>query len=352
MFLRALAQCGLGLAYVASGILDPVMAKSDILRIAVVAYPGCSAWISAGLLEFFAIAKTVARMQRASLTIECHAVSERGQSVAASHGVRLTTVRPNGRYAAIIVPPFWSGSRGEFDAIVERVRALSPFLIRVARRSVIVASACSGAVLLAEAGLLRGHRATLCWWLTDWFANRFPDVELDPGRLVVHDANVWTAAAGSAYLHLALELTRELAGAKIATATGRLALVEPRRGSQSPFLGASVDVAAEDAGPASRAIALLQRRPESSESVAALAKRLGTTERTLNRQFHRRLGMTPVAYRQSQRIAMAKRLLEAGRLSLESIVERCGYCDVASFRKLFTREVGMSPREYRSRFGT
>lgn len=327
------------------------MAKSDTLRIAILAYPGCSAWISAGLLEFFAIANAVARIQRASLTIDCHAVSARGQAVAASHGVRLATRPPTGRYAAVIVPPLWSGSRAEFDAAVLRIVALGPLLTAVAKRSSIVASACSGAVVLAEAGLLQGHRATTCWWLTDWFAQRYPDVELDPARLVVADGSVWTAAAGSAYLHLCLELTRKLAGAKIATAAGRLALVEPRRGSQSPFLPPAADVAAaEEDGPAARAIAMLQRHPESSASVAVLAKRCGTTARTLNRQFHRRLGMTPLAYRQSQRIALAKRLLEAGRLPLESIVERCGYSDVASFRKLFTREVGMSPKEYRLRF--
>lgn len=327
------------------------MAKSDTVRIAVIAYPGCSAWISAGLIEFFAIANTVARMQRASLRIECHAVSARGRSVAASHGVRLTTQSPGGRYAAMIVPPFWSGSRAGFDAAIARIGTLTPFLASVAKRSSIVASACSGAVLLAEAGLLQGRRATVCWWLTDWFAQRFPDVELDPQRLVVNDANVWTAAAGSAYLHLALELTRKLAGTKIATAAGRLALVEPRRGSQSPFLGASVDADDGDAGPASRAIAWLQRRPQSTESVAAMARRFGTTERTLNRKFRQRVGMTPVAFRQSQRIALAKRLLEAGQRSLESIVAQCGYSDAASFRKLFTREVGMSPTEYRLRFG-
>jgi transcriptional regulator GlxA family with amidase domain len=329
------------------------MAKSDNrIRIAIVAYPGCSAWISSGLIEFFAIVGAVARMQRASITAECHAISERGGSVQASHGVRLTTVRPSGSYAALIVPPFWSETREELDKNVKRAVRLKPFLLGVARRTTIVASACSGAVLLAEAGLLQHHRATTCWWLTEWFTRRYKDITIDAKKLVVSDRDRWTAAAGTAYLHLCLELTRKLAGSKIAAAAGRLALVEPRRGSQSPFIGAAVEVALEQEGvAAAKAIALLQRHPESSDSVAMLAKRLGTTERTLNRQFKRAVGMTPIAYRQSQRIAMAKRLLEARHASVEEIVERCGYVDVASFRKLFTREVGMSPREYRLRFG-
>ncbi len=327
------------------------MAKSDTrIRIAIVAYPGCSSWISAGLLEFFAIAKAVARMQRAPVAFECHAVSEQGRTVRASHGVRLETVRPGGKYAALIVPPFWSETREEFDRNVERATRGKSFLIETSRRASIVASACSGAVMLAEAGLLEGYRATTCWWLSDWFAEHHPELRMDTRKLVVSDRNRWTAAAGTAYLHLCLELTRKLAGPRIASAAGRLALVEPRRGSQSPFIAAPIGADASDVGPASRAIILLQRHPESPESVAMIAKRLGTTERTLNRQFRRAVGMTPVAYRQSQRIAMARRLLESDRMPLEEIVERCGYVDVASFRKLFTREVGMSPKEYRLRF--
>jgi transcriptional regulator GlxA family with amidase domain len=329
------------------------MAKSDTrVRIAIVAYPGCSAWISSGLLEFFAIASAVARVQRAAAVFECHAISERGGSVRAAHGVRLSTVRPTGRYAAIIVPPFWSETREEFDKNVKRATRLKPFLLGVARRTSIVASACSGAVLLAEAGLLQNYRATTCWWLTEWFTRRYKDIAIDAKTLVVSDRDRWTAAAGTAYLHLCLDLTRKLASPKIAAAAGRLALVEPRRGSQSPFIDAAVEVdLAHEGAAAAKAIAWLQRHPEASDSVAMLAKRLGTTERTLNRQFRRTVGMTPIAYRQSQRIAMAKRLLEKHPASLEEIIERCGYVDVASFRKLFTREVGMSPREYRLRFG-
>jgi transcriptional regulator GlxA family with amidase domain len=334
-----------------SGILDCIMAKSDTrIRICIVAYRGCSAWIAAGLLEFFAIAKAVARMQRAPVSFECHAVSEQGRVVPASHGVRLETVRPRGKYAALIVPPFWSETREEFDQNVARAARSRSFLIAAAQRASIVASACSGAVMLAEAGLLEGYRATTCWWLSDWFARRHPHLEIDARKLVVSDRNRWTAAAGTAYLHLCLELTRKLAGPKIASAAGRLALVEPRRGSQSPFMATSMAADLDDARPASRAIAFLQRNPQSPDSVATIAKRLGTTERTLNRQFRRAVGMTPIAYRQSQRIALAKRLLESDRTTLEEIVERCGYVDVASFRKLFAREVGMSPKEYRLRF--
>ena len=84
--------------------------------------------------------------------------------------------------------------------------------------------------------------------------------------------------------------------------------------------------------------------------MADIAKRSNTTSRTLNRRFRAAFGVSPLAYLQSRRIALAKRLLETRSDPLGRIVERCGYSDVSSFRKLFAREVGMTPREYRLRF--
>jgi transcriptional regulator GlxA family with amidase domain len=326
------------------------MAKSDTHRIGVLAYTGCSAWITAGLLEFFAIANVAARLQGVPFRFDHHAIGAGGRTVRASQGVRIPTRTPQRRYDAIVVPPLWSDNRDEFTARIGSLRRLNSTVKDLAARSGILASACSGAVLLAQAGLLDGYRATTCWWLAEWFALHYPDVRLDASRLVVIDGRRWTAAAGTAYLHLCLELTREFAGEHVAALAGRLALVEPKRGSQSPFLAATEPAGSSDPLVEQARQAML-RQIANPISIATLARRLGTTDRTLHRRFRDRLGLSPLAYVQSQRIARAKQLLGEGRLSLEAIVERCGYSDPASFRKLFTREVGMSPREYRSRFG-
>lgn len=329
------------------------MAKSDtVIRIALFGYPGCSAWISAGLLEFFAIANIASRMRQVTVRFDCRVIGVRGGPIEASQGVVLRAVRASGRYAALIVPPVWAQSREEFTRRLAETAHVVPALQRAAGRASIVASSCSGAALLAEAGLLKGYRATTCWWLAQWFEKQYPGIALDAAKLLVVDRKRWTAAAGTAYVHLCLELVKRFAGEQVAGAAGRLALVEPRRGSQSPFLAhADHAVAAATSSPANRAALLMQRRPEASISIDALARQVGTTARTLNRQFDQLFGVTPLAYRQSQRIALARRLLESGETSIERIVGRCGYSDAASFRKLFTREVGMSPREYRSRFG-
>jgi transcriptional regulator GlxA family with amidase domain len=254
------------------------------------------------------------------------------------------------RYDVAIVPPVWCESLGDLEAQARRLRSENGFLVQVARRSKIFASSCSGAVLLAQAGLLTGRRATTCWWLVNWFRQSFPDIEMAPDRLVMRDGDRWTAAAGAAYMHLALDLVREFAGEPLAAATAKLMLVERRRGSQSPFL-LPQSAPTQAGSEIERATRYLRQHSGEKLAISRVCRALAVSERTLARRFKASLGMSPLTYLQSQRIARARQLLETSRLPLDRIVEQCGYEDVASFRKLFARQVGMTPREYRLRFG-
>lgn len=322
------------------------------VRIAIVGYDGCSAWITAGLLELFAIAQIAGRqIAHAGVRFHCEVVSADRRPVDASHGVRFTTAPLRRGYDAVIAPPLWAESSAALAARVVELQSMNSLLRRLATRSGIMASACSGAALLASAGLLAGRRATTCWWLASWFAREFPDVDLAPDRLVMIDGDRWTAAAGSAYIHLGLALVQRFGGSSVANLTARLLLVERRRGSQSPFMN-RVDGAADIHDDiVSRAQQLCRAHATRRISLPWLCKRLNVSERTLSRRFHAALGMSPLTYIQSQRIAKARALLEDTASPLDAIVEQCGYQDISSFRKLFTRHVGMTPREYRSRFG-
>jgi transcriptional regulator GlxA family with amidase domain len=327
------------------------MAKT--VTVAIVGYTGCSAWITAGLLELFAIANNA----RATLgdrapaaRFDCHIVGRTRGAVRGSHGVRFPVGPARRRYDASIVPPVWCESLEDLEVRARRLRSENGFLVHMARRSKIVASSCSGAVLLAQAGLLTGRRATTCWWLVNWFRRAFPDIALAPDRLVMRDGDRWTAAAGAAYMHLALDLVREFAGEPLAAATAKLMLVERRRGSQSPFL--LPQAAPTQAGSEiERATRYLRQHPGERLAISRICRALAVSERTLARKFKASLGMSPLSYLQSQRIARARQLLETSTLPLYRIVEQCGYEDISSFRKLFARQVGMTPREYRLRFG-
>jgi len=328
------------------------MAKT--VTVAIVGYPGCSAWITAGLLELFAIANnaraTLGNRAASTARFDCHIVGRSRHPVRSSHGVRFTTNAIRRHYDASIVPPVWCESLTDLEVQAHRLRSENSFLASMARRSSIFASTCSGAVLLAQAGLLGRRRATTCWWLVNWFRRTFPDIEMAPDRLVMRDGNRWTAAAGAAYMHLALDLVREFAGEPLAAATAKLMLVERRRGSQSPFLQPHAPRNEGDTDIA-RAIRYLQQHLGKRLAMAGVCRALAVSERTLARKFKASLGMSPLSYLQSQRIGRARQLLESSTLPLERIVEQCGYEDVSSFRKLFARQVGMTPREYRLRFG-
>ncbi len=328
------------------------MAKT--VTVAIIGYRGCSAWITAGLLELFAIANNarVTLGDRAATTarFDCHIVGRTRGAAHGSHGVRFATHAVRRRYDAAIVPPVWCESLDDLQVQARRLRGESGFLAQMARRSRILASSCSGAVLLAQAGLLTGRRATTCWWLVNWFRHAFPDIEIAPDRLVMRDGDRWTAAAGAAYMHLALDLVRELAGEPLAAATAKLMLVERRRGSQSPFLLPQV-AASQDGSEIERATRYLRQHSGEQLVISRVCRVLAVSERTLARKFKASLGMSPLSYLQSQRIARARQLLETSRLPLDRIVEQCGYEDISSFRKLFARQVGMTPREYRLRFG-
>ena len=327
------------------------MAKT--VTVAIVGYPGCSAWITAGLLELFAIANnaraTLGNRAASTARFDCHIVGRSRHPVRSSHGVRFTTNAIRRHYDASIVPPVWCESLTDLEVQAHRLRSENSFLASMARRSSIFASTCSGAVLLAQAGLL-SRRATTCWWLVNWFRRTFPDIEMAPDRLVMRDGNRWTAAAGAAYMHLALDLVREFAGEPLAAATAKLMLVERRRGSQSPFLQPHAPRNEGDTDIA-RATRYLQQHLGRRLAMAGVCRALAVSERTLARKFKASLGMSPLSYLQSQRIGRARQLLESSTLPLERIVEQCGYEDVSSFRKLFARQVGMTPREYRLRFG-
>jgi transcriptional regulator GlxA family with amidase domain len=328
------------------------MAKT--VTVAIVGYPGCSAWITAGLLELFAIANNArATLPRgrgdAAVRFDCGIVSASGRPGRGSHQVMFAAQAPRRRYDVTIVPPVWCESLADLEKQAQRLRAENAFIVRMANRSKIFASACSGAVLLAQAGLLSARRATTCWWLVNWFRQAFPDIEMVPDRLVMRDRDLWTAAAGTAYMHLALEIVRELAGEPLASATGRLLLVERRRGSQSPFL--VPHAAPEPGSEIDRATRYLRQNSGKRLALTNVCRALAVSERTLARRFRAQLGMSPLSYLQSQRIARARELLESSTLPLDRIVEQCGYEDVSSFRKLFARDVGMTPRDYRQRFG-
>jgi transcriptional regulator GlxA family with amidase domain len=211
-----------------------------------------------------------------------------------------------------------------------------------------LAANCSTTFLLAEAGLLNGKQATTSWWLAGLFRRRYPEVELLPD-LVVKDTRIFTAAAYSAVLNLALEIISEFVGSRSMLACARVMLVDANRTQQSPYADLATQVEHGDALVLKAQTHLLKRLRHTPD-VAGLAAHLNVTSRTLERRFKKAVGQTPLEYLQGSRIENTKRLLATTQLGLDEIAHRVGYEDPGSLRRIFVREAGISPGAYRKSF--
>jgi transcriptional regulator GlxA family with amidase domain len=168
--------------------------------------------------------------------------------------------------------------------------------------------------------------------------------------MIVEDSGLICAGAVTSYLNLALHLVEKFAGPAIAAQCARLMLIDSKQLSQAPFASLQAGWQHQD-DIVSQAQSWMQRNLHCELNLDDIASSIPVSPRTLIRRFKEAAGQTPLAFLQSMRVEAAKRLLENTDLSLEMIVEKVGYSDVSSFRRLFSRTTQLTPREYRSRFG-
>jgi transcriptional regulator GlxA family with amidase domain len=227
---------------------------------------------------------------------------------------------------------------------------LLDWIARAAQRARRVVSVCTGAYLLAAAGLLDSRRATTHWQWCEALAERYPDVRVEPDPVFVRDGNVWTSAGVTAGIDLALALVEEDLGPDVALASAReLVVFLKRPGGQSQFSGALS--AQQAARPALRELqAWIAGHLAEDLSVAALADQANMSERSFARAFRREVGDTPAAYVEKLRVERARVLLEDGAPSLEGVARSAGFASAEVLRRAFHRRVGVPPADYRARF--
>jgi AraC family transcriptional activator FtrA len=229
-------------------------------------------------------------------------------------------------------------------AVLDALRAASA-------RGARMMSFCSGAFVLAEAGLLDGRRATTHWMYTDEFRARFPRVRLDPGVLFVDDGDILTSAGTAAGIDLALHVVRLDHGAEIANAVARRMVVPPHRdGGQAQFVVAPHVPRAGDHDAIARLIDELCAELDRDLDVAEMAARVAMSPRTFARRFKEATGTTPARWLARQRVEHAQQLLEATDLDVELIADRSGLGSGATLREHFRRELGITPTAYRRTF--
>ncbi|MFJ9351648.1 GlxA family transcriptional regulator [Streptomyces sp. NPDC101237] len=245
--------------------------------------------------------------------------------------------------AHTLLVPGGQGTRRPDPALVDWLRAHGP---RTAR----LVSVCTGAVLLAEAGLLDGHRATTHWAYCDKLARDHPAVDVDPDPIYVRDGRVATSAGVTSGIDLALALVEEDLGRDVALTVARHLVVFLRRpGNQAQF---SAQLAAQTARrePLREVQHWITEHPDGDLSVEALAARAALSPRHFARAFQAETGTTPGRYVDRVRLEHARRLLEDTGDGVEEVSRASGYGTPEAMRRAFLRGLGASPAEYRRRF--
>jgi transcriptional regulator GlxA family with amidase domain len=309
-----------------------------VRKIVFVVYPGITALDLVGPHEVFGVA------------------GEYDQVIAAANPGPVRTSRG----PVIVADRAFASVRGAIDTLVvvggegAGRAARDPQLVRavanLARRSRRVTSVCTGAFLLAAAGLLDGKRATTHWRGCDELAHRFPNVTVDGERIFVRDGNVWTSAGVTAGMDLALALVSDDLGRDVALGVARqLVMYVQRPGGQAQF-SAQLGAQAAQRDPLRELQAHIGEHPQLDHSVERLAASVGMSPRNFARVFRDDVGCTPAAYVEQVRIEVARRLLETTALGVEDVARAAGFGTVETMRRAFARRVGTNPSEYRHRF--
>jgi transcriptional regulator GlxA family with amidase domain len=218
------------------------------------------------------------------------------------------------------------------------------------QRGARILSFCTGAFLLAEAGLLDGRLVTTHWRWADALAARYPRVQVDPGVLFIDDGQILTSAGTAAAIDLSLHVVRLDYGAAIAAAVARRMVVPPQRaGGQAQYIETPL-VEASEADPFGTTLTWMAAHLHENLTVEAMAARAVMSPRTFARRFRATLGASPYHWLLQQRIALAQRLLETADDPIENIATQCGFSSAATLRLHFRRFLGLPPQSYRTTF--
>ena len=324
--------------------------STDPLRVGVLAYPGCFGTGTLALHDLLLVANRVAAAAGRPQPFQpCVVAARSDHLIAVAGGVAIATTTASADCDLLAVPGFDLVAEADAAAILTWLTPELRLIRRHARGGGLLASACGGAFLLAEAGVLDGRRATTSWLFAAAFARRYPAVRLAADRMIVTDGPVTTAAAFSASHDLALEIIRRHAGEATARRTARVTLVPGNRTSQAPYIDPVSRTAPDEfADDVKRWLATRLADPY---DLGRLAAAFHVSTRTMLRRFAQVCGQSPLEYLQDLRVAQAKRVLETGS-SVQNAMLAVGYTDPGTFRRLFASRVGLTPAAYRQAFAS
>ncbi|CAN5843818.1 GlxA family transcriptional regulator [soil metagenome] len=324
-----------------------------VIPVWVVVFPGFQLLDAAGPAQVFATANDEATDDGAAAPYRVRLVSRAGGAIASSSGVTvLTQALPRTaalRGSTLVI----AGGAGVAEAVQDA--ALVAWTARAHGLVARCCSVCSGAFLLAAAGLLEGRRACTHWRDVAALQRHHPGIQVQDDALHVKDGSVYTSAGVTAGIDLCLSLVEENGGRAAALSVAKRLVVHFKRpGGQRQF---SSELLAQSAagdrarGLTERLMAWLKPRLRERVSVADMAAAMALSSRSLHRQLLAEAALTPAQFLARLRLESACGLLEAGVLSMKQIAHRSGFGSEYNLRRAFVQRLGVVPSAYRSRFG-
>ena len=308
-----------------------------------VTFPDAQLLDVAGPLEVFAVANWLAPTSQYETVI----TSVAGGLVRTSSGVGIDTRRLaacRGAVDTLLV----AGGAGKLQAALDE--PLLSGVRRLAGRSRRVTSVCTGAFVLAAAGLLDGRRVTSHWRWCPQLAATYPTLHVEPTAIYVRDGDVWTSAGITAGIDLALALVADDHGQQLSAAVARELVVYLRRAGGQAQFSAPLAVQVTEREPLRELLEWIVQHPADDLSVAGLARRLHLSERQLSRVFKAELNVTPAEHVEMVRVEAARRLLETTTVPVESIARQTGFGTPETMQRAFRRRVSTTPSSYRRHF--
>lgn len=316
-------------------------------KIALIGYDGVQSLDLVGPLEVFSMANNFIGVSLYEVVI----ASPKGGEIVSNSGLRLAGSVPLGKLPKPLDTILVAGGN---EAGLRSLREGSTLAwlqgrTKSTRR---IGSVCSGAFVLAAAGLLDGRRATTHWGACDEMRTFRPQVRLEPDAIFVADPPFYTSAGITAGIDLCLSFVEADCGPETALAVARnMVLFMRRPGGQTQY-SASLNVQVASTPRLRTLISEITAEPTGDLSLPKLAKRAGMTERTFSRAFHKESGITPAAFVELARVDRAKAFLETSDWPLARVAERSGFTGLDALHRAFQKRIGATPGDYRQRFGT
>lgn len=332
--------------------------RSRPLNVAILALPEVSGSTLHGMFDLFASAGrdwtflTGGRENEGAANP--YIVARQNTPIAAFNGVTITPHHALGDCPApdiICVSDFFIRPR---ESCSGRFESELAWLRQHYQAGTVIAAACSGTLLLAEAGILDGHEATTHWGYCEAMAEMYPKVRVHCGRTLVvsgDEQRIIMSGGGTSFQDLTLFLIARFIGVEEAVQVAKVYLLDWHEAGSLPYAGLVTAKQSNDAQIA-RCQEWLADNYKQSSPVAVMAEMSGMPERSFNRRFSQATGQSPMDYVQSLRLEEAKQVLETTALPIEAIANEVGYEDSSSFSRLFRRKTGITPAQYRKRFAS